>query len=106
PAMLMVVFTIVFGRMAGVPSGDLPYPLFVFACLLPWTFFTAAIAGSGNSVIASERLVTKIYFPPLPVPLAAVGALAVDFLITFGMLLALVALDGVAPGLAVLLVAL
>src|SRR5436309_51528 len=56
PALMMVVFTIFFGRLAGVPSGGLPYPLFAFAGLLPWTFFATAIAGAGNSVIGSERL--------------------------------------------------
>ena len=71
---MMVVFTIFFGRMAGVPSGDMPYPLFAYAGLLPWTFFATAIADAGNSVVGSERLITKIYFPRLAVPFAAVGS--------------------------------
>src|SRR5436305_7816853 len=58
PLMMMVVFTVFFGRMAGLSSGDLPYPLFAFAGLLPWTLFAAAIANSGNSVVSSERLIT------------------------------------------------
>ena len=79
PLLMMVVFTIFFGRMAGVPSGDLPYPLFAYAGLLPWTFFATAITTAGNSVVGSERLITKIYFPRLAVPFAAVGAAVVDF---------------------------
>ncbi len=85
--MMMVVFTIFFGRMAGVPSGDLPYPLFAYAGLLPWTFFATAIANAGNSVVGSERLITKIYFPRLAIPFAAVGAAVVDFVVAFGLLL-------------------
>src|SRR5689334_3504480 len=87
PALMMVVFTIFFGKMAKVPAGDLPYPIFVFAGLLPWTFFATAIANAGNSVVGSERLITKIYFPRLAVPFASVGAALVDFAIAFGMLL-------------------
>src|SRR5215211_8302983 len=71
PAMMMAVFTVFFGRLAGLPSGDVPYPLFVLAGLLPWTFFATSLASAGNSVVASERLITKIYFPRLTVPFAA-----------------------------------
>ena len=63
PALMMVVFTLFFHRLAAVSGGDVPYPLFVFAGLLPWTFFATAIANGGNSVVGSERLITKIYFP-------------------------------------------
>src|SRR5690348_2156864 len=73
PVMMMVVFTIFLGRLAKLPAGDLPYPIFVFAGLLPWTFFATAIANAGNSVVGSERLITKIYFPRLAVPFAAVA---------------------------------
>jgi len=63
PAMMMVVFTIFFSRLAKVATGDLPYPIFAFAGLLPWTFFATSIANAGVSVVSSERLITKIYFP-------------------------------------------
>ncbi|HJT30471.1 MAG TPA: ABC transporter permease [Pirellulales bacterium] len=89
PALMMVVFSIFFGRLAHVDSGGLPYPLFVFAGLLPWTLFATAIASAGNSVVGSERLITKIYFPRLAIPFAAVGAALVDFLVAFGMLVVL-----------------
>jgi homopolymeric O-antigen transport system permease protein len=98
PVLMMAVFTIFFSRMAGVPSGGLPYPLFAFAGLLPWTFFATAITTAGNSVVGSERLITKVYFPRLGVPFAAVGAAVVDFAIAFGLLVAMMAYYGIAPG--------
>lgn len=98
PAAMMVVFTLFFSKVARVPSGDLPYPLFSYAGLLPWTFFATALTSAGNSVVASERLVTKIYFPRLAIPLAAVGAATVDFLIAFGLLVVLMLWYGVMPG--------
>jgi lipopolysaccharide transport system permease protein len=104
PLLMMIIFTIFFGRMAGVPSGGFPYPLFACAGLLPWTFFATAIAGAGNSVIGSERLITKIYFPRLAIPFAAVGAAVVDFLIASGLLAAMMIYYRVAPGPGLLLV--
>ena len=104
PLLMMVIFTIFFGRLAGVPSGGFPYPLFAYAGLLPWTFFSTAIANAGNSVVGSERLITKIYFPRLAVPFAAVGAAVVDFLIAFGLLIVMMVYYQVAPGPGLLLV--
>lgn len=98
PAMMMIVFTMFFSRMAGVPSGDVPYPLFVYAGLLPWTFFATAVAGAGNSVIGSERIITKIYFPRLAIPFATVAACVVDFLIALGLLAVLMLYYGTVPG--------
>jgi lipopolysaccharide transport system permease protein len=86
PLLMMVVFTIFFSHVAKLPAGKLPYPIFVFAGLLPWTFFSTAIANAGNSVVGSERLITKIYFPRLAVPFATIGAALVDFAVAFGML--------------------
>jgi lipopolysaccharide transport system permease protein len=103
PLVMMVVFTIFFGRMAGVSSGDTPYPLFVYPALLPWTFFAAAIAGAGNSVVGSERLITKIYFPRLALPFAAVGAAVVDFMIAFCLLIPMMLCYRIVPGPAILL---
>ncbi len=104
PLMMMVVFTIFFGRLAGVPAGDFPYPLFAYAGLLPWTFFATAIASAGNSVVSSERMITKIYFPRLAVPFAAVGAAVVDFIVALGLLIGMMAYYRVAPGPGLLLV--
>jgi lipopolysaccharide transport system permease protein len=98
PLLMMVIFTIFFGRMAGVSSGGFDYPLFAYTGLLPWTFFATAIANAGNSVVGSERLITKIYFPRLAVPFAAVGAAVVDFFCAIGMLVAMMIYYRVAPG--------
>jgi lipopolysaccharide transport system permease protein len=91
PLLMMVVFTIFFKNVAQVASGELPYTLFAYAGLLPWTFFASAIANAGNSVVGSERLITKIYFPRLAVPLAAVGAAVVDFVVASSLLVILMA---------------
>src|SRR5205085_3288012 len=63
PALMMVVFTIFFGKLAHLPTGPWPYPLFVFTGLLPWTFFASSVAQAGNSIVGSEGLITKVYFP-------------------------------------------
>jgi lipopolysaccharide transport system permease protein len=89
PALMMVVFSIFFGRMAQVPTNGLPYPLFVYAGLLPWTFFASAISNAANSVIGSERLISKIYFPRLAIPIASVGSSVIDFVIALGLLIGL-----------------
>jgi lipopolysaccharide transport system permease protein len=104
PFATMVVFSLFFGRLAQLPSGGLPYPLFVFAGLLPWTFFSNAISSAGGSVVGSQNLVTKVYFPRLFIPMGVVGAGLVDLAIAFGMLLVLMAWYGVAPGFGLILV--
>jgi lipopolysaccharide transport system permease protein len=86
PAMMMVVFTLFFGRVAGFKDETVAYPVFVLCGLLPWTFFSTALTAAGNSVIGSERLITKVYFPRLTVPFAAVGSALFDFLLAFGLL--------------------
>src|SRR5207247_9288002 len=75
PFMTMVVFSIFFGRLAGLgaKTGGIPYPIYVYAGLLPWTFFANAIGSSANSLVGSSNLITKVYFPRLVIPLAAVG---------------------------------
>jgi lipopolysaccharide transport system permease protein len=104
PVMMMLVFIVIFSRMAKVSSADVPYPVFVFAGLLPWTFFATAIANGASSVVGSERLITKIYFPRLAIPFAAVGAALVDFAIAFGVLLAMMLWYRIMPGVQILLV--
>jgi lipopolysaccharide transport system permease protein len=104
PVMLIVVFTSFLGRIAKVPAGDIPYPLFVCLGVIPWTFFATAITSAGNSVVGSERLVTKVYFPRLAIPIAAVGAAVVDFLIALCLLVCMMFYYGVPPGAGVVLV--
>jgi homopolymeric O-antigen transport system permease protein len=86
PLFMMVIFTIFFGRLAAVDSAGIPYPLFALAGLVPWTFFSNAITASGNSLVGSANLITKVYFPRLIVPAAAMLAGLVDFLLAFLML--------------------
>jgi len=95
PVMMMVVFSIFFGRLAQMPSDGFPYPIFVYAGLLPWTFFANAIGTSGSSLIGSAQLVSKVYFPRLIIPLASIGAGLVDLAISTCILLALMAWYGV-----------
>lgn len=86
PAMMMVVFTVFFGRLAGVSTDGLPQPVFFLTGVLPWFFFSTAVTNAANSVVGSERLITKIYFPRLAVPFATVGAAGVDFLVASSLL--------------------
>src|SRR5688572_27922924 len=102
PVLMMGVFTVLFGRMAGMPSAGVPYPLFALAGLLPWMFFAAGMSAAANSVVNSERLVTKTYFPRLAIPAAAVGVAAIDFLVACGLLLVVIAGYGMWPGVEVL----
>ncbi|SRR6266498_4801303 len=89
PLFTMLVFTLFFGRLAGVPSDNVPYPVFAYAGLLAWTFFANAITNSGNSLVGSANLITKVYFPRMIIPGAAVAAGLVDFAIAFVILVLL-----------------
>ena len=89
PLFMMIIFTIFFGRLAGVALAGIPYPLFALAGLVPWTFFSNAITASGNSLVGSANLITKVYFPRLIVPAAAMLAGLVDFLLAFMLLVLL-----------------
>ena len=90
PLLTMIVFTVIFGRIAQLPSdGSTPYALMVFAGMLPWTFFSTGLAEASNSLVNNSNLIGKVYFPRLIVPTAAVVVAFVDFLITFAILAAL-----------------
>ena len=95
PFITMVIFSVVFGQLARMPSDGYPYPVFVYAALLPWTFFAAAIGTSGGSLVGSSHLVSKVYFPRLIIPLSSVGAGLVDLLISTGILLLMMLYYGV-----------
>ena len=97
PFLTMVVFTVFFGRLAKVPSDGVPYPLFSLAALVPWTYFAAAAANGATSLVGSQHLVAKVYFPRVLVPLAAVLMPAVDLVMAFGMLILLMAWYHVVP---------
>jgi lipopolysaccharide transport system permease protein len=96
PLCTMLIFTLFFGKLAKVPSDGIPYPIFAYAGLLPWTFFSNAITSSGNSLVGSSNLITKVYFPRMIIPGAAVGAGLVDFAIAFVILGGLMIYYGVA----------
>src|SRR5690348_3061668 len=99
PLLTMIVFTVIFGRIAKLPSeGAAPYPLMVFAGMLPWTFFATGLSEASNSMVSNANLISKVYFPRLIVPTATVVVAFVDFLITFVMLLVLMAWYRFAPG--------
>lgn len=89
PLFMMIIFTIFFGRLAGVDSAGIPYPVFALAGLVPWTFFSNTITASGNSLVGSAHLITKVYFPRLIVPAAAMMAGLVDFVLAFALLIVL-----------------
>ncbi len=91
PLLTMVIFVIVFGKIAKLPSEGVPYPIFVFAAMLPWAFFATAFGDASNSLIGNSNLISKVYFPRLIIPAAAVIVAAVDFMISLGILLALMA---------------
>ena len=95
PLLTTVILTIFLGKLARVPSDGFPYPVFVYAGLLPWTFFSAALLSSGNSLVSSAHLITKTYFPRLIIPSASIGARLVDFAIGFVNLIALMIYYGV-----------
>jgi lipopolysaccharide transport system permease protein len=90
PLFTMLMFTLFFGRLAKMPSDGIPYPVFSFAALLPWTYFANAVAAASNSLVGSANLITKVYFPRLIIPGAAVIAGLVDFAIAFVVLLLLI----------------
>jgi len=104
PFCTMVVISLVFGRLGRLPSDGLPYPVFAYAALLPWQLFAFALTESSQSVVANQRLISKVYFPRLIVPIASVGVGVIDFLVSFVVLLGLMAYYGLTPGLAALTV--
>lgn len=97
PVFMMLIFTIFFGRLAGVKTGEVPYSLFAFTGLVPWTFFANSVTVSGNSLVGSANLITKVYFPRLLLPAAAVSAGLVDFVLAFIVLAGLLLYYRVTP---------
>jgi lipopolysaccharide transport system permease protein len=97
PFTTMVVFSLFFGQLAGIPSDDLPYPIFSYAALVPWTFFAASLTNTSNSLVGNANLIKKIYFPRLVIPLSAVLSNVVDFCLAFGVLLLMMLAYGILP---------
>ncbi len=97
PVFSMIVFSVVFGGLADVPSDGVPYPIFAYAALLPWTYFSTAMGKSTSSLVTNARMLTKVYFPRLVIPMTPVLAGLVDFFVAFPILLVLMLWFGIAP---------
>jgi lipopolysaccharide transport system permease protein len=102
PVAMVAVFTLFFGRLAKIPSDNIPYPLFAFAALLPWQVFSRAVTESANSLVTDQRLISRIYFPRIIVPTTSVMAALVDFSVAFIVFLGIMAWYGFMPGLHIL----
>lgn len=103
PLMTMAVFSLFFGRLAKIPSGGVPYPIFYFSALLPWTYFATSLQHATNSMVEQQRVITKVYFPRLALPLAGVLSGLLDFAIGFAAFLIMMLLYRIYPGRAILL---
>jgi len=97
PFFTMLVFSLFFGKLAKVPSDGLPYPLFAYAALVPWTFFANGLTQSSNSLVGSANLITKVYFPRLVIPLSSILSSTIDFVLAFLVLLGMMIYYGIAP---------
>jgi lipopolysaccharide transport system permease protein len=97
PFFTMVIFSIFFGKLARIPSDGIPYPIFAYAALVPWSFFSHGLNQSSNSLVSSAQLIKKVYFPRLIVPIAAVVSGVIDFVLAFIVLLGMMLYYGVAP---------
>ena len=102
PLLTMVIFSVIFGQLAKLPSDGIPYPIFTYAALLPWQLFSFALTNSSNSLINSQNLISKVYFPRLIIPLASTLAGLMDFAIAFLVLLGLMAYYHITPTMAIL----
>jgi lipopolysaccharide transport system permease protein len=102
PFLTMLVFSLFFGKLAHIPSDGLPYPVFYYSALLPWMYFAAALQNATNTIVENQKLITKVYFPRLALPLSAVLSGLVDFGVSFVMFLVLMVYYGIRPGSAVL----
>jgi lipopolysaccharide transport system permease protein len=95
PLLMTLVFTVILGKLARVPTDGIPYPLMIYAALLPWTFFSSAVTNSGNSIVANAHLITKVYFPRLLIPASAIAARLIDLGVSFLLLIGLMIYYGV-----------
>jgi lipopolysaccharide transport system permease protein len=103
PLLTMIIFTVLFNRVAKIRAGDVPYSLFVMTALVPWTFFSAAVSAASNSLIGSAHLISKVYFPRMIVPAAAVAGGLVDLAVTLGIVLVMCVAYGIPLSVSLLL---
>lgn len=97
PILTMLVFTVIFGRIAKIPSDGVPYPIFVYSGLLAWNFFNSSVSTAGSSLISASNLITKVYFPRIVVPIATIGVSVVEFAISTVILILMMLLYGISP---------
>jgi lipopolysaccharide transport system permease protein len=97
PLLTMLIFSLFFGRLAHIPSEGLPYPIFYYSALLPWMYFAAALQNATNTIVENQRVITKVYFPRLALPLASVLSGLVDFGVSFAMFVVLMIYYGIRP---------
>jgi lipopolysaccharide transport system permease protein len=102
PFLTMLIFSLFFGTLARIPSGGLPYPIFYYSALLPWMYFAASVQSATNTIVENQRVITKVYFPRLALPISAVLSGLVDFAISFLMFVAMMAYYHVHPTLALI----
>jgi lipopolysaccharide transport system permease protein len=102
PLLTMLIFSLFFGRLAHIPSEGLPYPIFYYSALLPWMYFAAALQNATNTIVENQRVITKVYFPRLALPLASVLSGLVDFGVSFVMFVVLMVYYGIRPTPAIL----
>jgi lipopolysaccharide transport system permease protein len=102
PLFMMIIFTLFFGKLAGVPSGDVPYPLFTYTALISWLFFAESVNRSGNSMVQEANIIKKIYFPRMILPLSGILSSLVDFAISFILLIGLMIFFNFSPTLQIL----
>ena len=98
PLVAGLIFALIFGRFAGLPSEGIPYLPYAFAALLPWNLFAGSVQRAGNSLVSDARLIQKVYFPRMLIPIASCGAVLVDFLVSFVVMLVMLAIYSFAPG--------
>src|SRR5580658_4915277 len=101
PLLTMLVFSLFFGKLAHIPSDGIPYPIFFYSALLPWMYFAAALQNATNTIVENQRMITKVYFPKLLLPLSAVLSGLVDFAISFLMFIVLMVYYGIRPGVSI-----
>ncbi len=97
PLFLMIIFSLLFGRLAKIPSDGVPYPVFVFSGLLIWNFFSSGVTNCSNSLVGSSAMISKVYFPRIAIPLASTGVSLIDFFIAAGVLLIIMVVFSVSP---------
>jgi len=103
PFFLMVIFSIFFGKLGRIPSEGIPYPIFAYTALLPWSYFAQSLNTCSNSLVGNSHLITKVYFPRIVIPMSSVLSGLVDFCIAFSILLAMMIYYGIIPTLGILL---